>query len=89
MHGAKLDTSTNIEQDLTMSILFIANTIGTIGKLLVSYMAIRVHYSVWTEKHIDEKVFEEMKMEATFGVLGVLLIIIGYAIEAGVEFGVI
>jgi len=57
-------------------------TIDTIGKLLVSYTAVRVHYRFWKEHRIDEKLFVVMHKEQAIGILGMALIIIGYAIQA-------
>lgn len=60
-------------------------TIHTLGEIMVGFTAIMVHHRVWKEHKIDNKVFAEMNRERKIGVVGILLIIIGYIIElAGV-----
>ncbi|MBI2024563.1 MAG: hypothetical protein HYT03_00515 [Candidatus Harrisonbacteria bacterium] len=60
--------------------------IDTLGKLLVGYMAIAVHYRFWREHKIDDKVFSQMKREQKFGLFGLLLIAIGFALQLPVKF---
>lgn len=64
-----------------MSIEFIGFTLDVIGKILVAYTAIMVHYRFWQEHKIDEKVFAAMKNEFLIGILGVALIIVGYILQ--------
>jgi len=61
---------------------FIGYTIETTGKILVAYTAIAVHHRVWKEHQIDEKVFKTMKKEQLFGIIGIILIVVGYALQA-------
>jgi rRNA processing protein Gar1 len=56
-------------------------TISMIGKVMVAYTAIKVHFRVWKEHSIDERVFTEMKKEQWIGIFGIILIIIGYIFE--------
>lgn len=56
-------------------------TIHTMGEILVGYTAIMVHHRVWKEHKIDEVVFEEMRKERFMGIIGLLLIIIGFLIQ--------
>jgi hypothetical protein len=56
-------------------------TVSALGKLLVSYTAVRVHFRFWQEHQIDEQVFRTMKSEQRLGILGIALIAIGYLIE--------
>jgi hypothetical protein len=51
------------------------------GKIMVSYTVIRVHFRVWKEHQIDEKVFTAMKREQLVGIIGIALIIIGSAMQ--------
>lgn len=64
-----------------MSTEFIGFTLDVIGKVMVAYTAIMVHYRFWKERKIDEAVFMAMKRERIIGVLGVLLIIVGYFLQ--------
>ena len=65
-----------------MSIEFIGFTLDVVGKILVAYTAIMVHYRFWKEHKIDEVVFVTMKRERLIGVLGVILIVVGYFLQA-------
>lgn len=64
-----------------MSMTFIGFTFDVIGKILVSYTVIMVHYRFWKEHKIDEAVFAIMKYERIIAVFGVILIIIGYILQ--------
>jgi len=64
-----------------MSTEFIGFTLDVIGKIMVAYTAIMVHYRFWKEHKIDEKVFRIMKQERLIGIFGVALIIIGYLLQ--------
>lgn len=59
-------------------------TIHTMGEILVGYTAIMVHHRVWKEHKIDEVVFEEMRKERFMGIIGLLLIVIGFLIQIAV-----
>ena len=59
----------------------LGHTFDVIGKVLVSYTAIAVHYRVRKEHRIDENVFRSMKNEQVIGVIGIILIVIGYFLE--------
>ena len=56
-------------------------TIHTMGEILVGYTAIMVHHRVWKEHKIDEVVFEEMTKERLMGIVGLILIIIGFFMQ--------
>ena len=64
-----------------MDILFWGLTIGIIGKILLGFSVINVHWHVIKEKHIDKDVIWAMKRERWVAFAGVLLIIIGYFFE--------
>lgn len=59
----------------------IALTFDVVGKIMVAYTAIRVHFRVWREHKIDDMVFAEMKREQIAGISGIILIAIGYFIK--------
>lgn len=57
---------------------FLIETFDVVGKVLVSYTAIAVHYRVRKEHKIDKKVFSAMRKEQFVGVAGILLIVLSY-----------
>ena len=61
-------------------------TLETLGKLLVAFVAIMVHHRVLKEHRIDMKVLRSMKRERGVGILGVVLILIGYAVQLPFKF---
>jgi hypothetical protein len=56
----------------------LAFTLDAVGKVLIAYTAIRVHYRVRKEHKIDDKVFSSMKREQALGVWGIIFIVAGY-----------
>lgn len=60
---------------------FLGFTLDVIGKIMVAYTAIMVHYRFWKEHKIDERVFVVMKRERIIGVLGIALIVVGYLLQ--------
>jgi len=60
---------------------FIGFTLSAIGGLFVGYAAIMVHHRFRKEHKIDDRVFAIMKRESFIGVLGLVFIVIGYALE--------
>ncbi|MBI3114528.1 MAG: hypothetical protein HYZ07_01035 [Candidatus Harrisonbacteria bacterium] len=64
-----------------MVMAFIGFTLDAVGKILVSYTVIMVHYRFWKEHKIDERVFATMQRERIIAILGVILIIIGYLLQ--------
>lgn len=56
-------------------------TLDVIGKVMVAYTAIMVHYRFWKEHKIDEAVFELMKRERFIGIVGIICIVIGYFLQ--------
>lgn len=69
-----------------MSLEFVGFTLDVIGKVLVAYTAVMVHYRFWKEHKIDERVFAEMKREKVIGVLGIVFIIAGYILQIPSKF---
>lgn len=63
-------------------IIFIGFWMGVVGKVLVAYMAIRVHHRVRMEHKVDRHVFRTMRREHVLGVFGIAFIIIGGILEA-------
>lgn len=60
---------------------FLGSTLDVIGKVMVAYTAIRVHHRFWKEHKVDEKVFFEMQRERHIGIMGIVLLIIGYFLQ--------
>lgn len=56
-------------------------TIETLGKIVIAYTALRVHYRFRKERKIDIRVFMTMRREQLIGIIGIILIIIGYALQ--------
>lgn len=56
-------------------------TIDTIGKILVAYTALAVHHRFVKEHKVDEKLFMVMKKEQVIGVIGVIMIVVGFMIQ--------
>lgn len=64
-----------------MNLEFLGFTLDVIGKIMVAYTAIAVHRRVWKEHKVDEVVFRAMKKEQVIGIIGIILIIIGYLLQ--------
>ena len=59
----------------------LGRTLDVIGKILIAFTAIMVHHRFLKEHKVDDEVFLIMKREQALGILGVILIIIGFIIE--------
>jgi hypothetical protein len=64
-----------------MDLLFMGHTVEFIGKLMIGFTAVAVHYRFWKEHKIDEQVFREMRRERFVGVIGIVLMIVGYFLQ--------
>lgn len=62
-------------------IAIIGFILDTLGKLLVAYTSVMVHHRFRHEHKVDEQVFSAMKKEQTFGMIGILLILVGASME--------
>ncbi len=56
------------------------HTLETIGTIMIGMTALSVHHRVLNEHAITDSVFKSMKQEQIFGIIGVVLIIVGYII---------
>lgn len=65
-----------------MDIEILAKGVQVAGEVLIGLMALSVHHRVLHEHKIDEKVFSIMKREQFMGILGIGLIVAGFAVEA-------
>lgn len=59
----------------------IGSIIHTFGEIMVGFTAIMVHHRVWKEHKIDERVFQEMRRERQVGIIGLVLIVLGFTLE--------
>jgi len=59
----------------------LGHTFDTVGKIIIAYTALRVHFRFWKEHKIDDRVFKEMQKERLMGFIGISFIIIGYLLE--------
>ena len=64
-----------------MEIRLLIATLDILGTIFIAYAALRVHHRVLAEHKVDEKVFRSMKIEQKLGILGVIMIVIGYFVE--------
>lgn len=64
-----------------MNLEFLGFTLDVIGKIMVAYTAIAVHRRVWKEHKIDKTVFTAMRKEQVIGIIGIVLIVIGYLLQ--------
>lgn len=64
-----------------MNLEFLGFTLDVVGKIMVAYTAIAVHYRVWKEHKIDKTVFIAMRNEQTIGIIGIVLIVVGYLLQ--------
>jgi len=59
----------------------ISETLKVTGEVLIGLTAIMVHRRVWKEHRINPIVYKEMQREQIMGVLGIILLIIGYFMQ--------
>jgi len=57
------------------------STLETVGTLLIAWAALGVHHRVLNEHKISSKVFKVMRVEQKFGMLGIILVVIGYTLN--------
>ncbi len=61
-----------------MNLFIIGTTFDVVGKILIGIAVLLVHNHVIKEHKIDKEVLKHMRHEQLVGVIGILLIIIGY-----------
>mgnify|MGYP006290428201 CR=1 FL=1 len=64
-----------------MNLLFWGLTLGTIGKVMLALGVLMAHSQLEHEHRIDERVIRTFHKERTITLVGLALIVIGYAIE--------
>ena len=60
---------------------FISETLQVAGEIIIGITAIMVHRRVWKEHKINNRVYSEIKREQFIGIVGIVLLIIGYLIK--------
>lgn len=66
---------------MNTNIEFWALTFDFVGKLLIAITALLVHRKLIMEKRIDRIVLKNMKLEFSSGVLGIILLTVGYILH--------
>lgn len=59
----------------------LASTLDIIGKIMIAYTALAVHNRVQKEQKIDAPVFQSIKWEKVMGIVGIILMILGYLLH--------
>lgn len=59
----------------------LGHTIEIIGVLLIALTAMRVHTRVRKDHKIDKAVVNEMEKEKLIGILGIILIVLGFMLQ--------
>lgn len=72
-----------------MTALYIALTLGTLGKILLGFAVVRVHMHMAREHKIDGDVVASIKRERFVSIAAIFLIIIGYLLEMWFYSGVV
>jgi hypothetical protein len=60
---------------------FTGQTLQVIGEVMIGLTAIMVHRRFWKEHKIDTAVYREMKREQTIGIIGIIMLIVGYLLQ--------
>jgi len=66
---------------IEIGIDFLANTFEVTGSVMIGVAAMRVHHRVLYEHKIDKQVFNIMRVEQKLGVIGIVLLILGYLLQ--------
>lgn len=64
-----------------MNLLFWGMTLGVVGKVLVVLAVLHMHHSLVKEHRIDKKVILTYRQERVLTFIGLILIVLGYALE--------
>lgn len=64
-----------------MSTHFFGFTMQVTGEVMIGLTAIMVHRSVGKEHKINPVVYKEMQREQFIGILGIILLVVGYFIQ--------
>ena len=64
-----------------MNLLFLGMTLSVVGKVMIAIAVIRAHTELANEHRVDAKVIRTFRTERNITIMGIMLIIIGYALE--------
>jgi len=64
----------------------LSSTLDLIGKVMISYTALAVHFRMLKEHKMDEQVYKEIRRERIIGVLGIIFMVAAYLIKLPVYF---
>lgn len=64
-----------------MPLTLLADILDLIGVILIAVSVIRVHSGIIHEHRIDQKVIREMKGERRYAIVGIIFILIGFALN--------
>lgn len=64
-----------------MSLQTVGLTLHTAGTLLIGFAALMVHHRVSSQALIDRAVTRAMRLEQRLGIVGLLLVFIGYIFQ--------
>lgn len=56
-------------------------TLDVIGKVMIAFTALMVHHRFRKEHKVDESVFRIMRREQVIGMIGIILIVIGFVLQ--------
>lgn len=60
---------------------FVGYALDSIGKLMVAYTAVSVHYRFWKEHKVDDAVFAEMHAERKYAIIGIIMMVTGFLLQ--------
>lgn len=72
--------------DLHHTVDLIADIFEAVGSIMIAYAALAVHHRFRHEHKVDEAVFRIMKRERNWGLLGIVLTLIGLALHVSAKF---
>lgn len=64
-----------------MPLTLLADILDLIGVILIAVSVIRVHSEIVHENKIDQEVIREMKGEKRYAIVGIIFILIGFALN--------
>ena len=66
-----------------MEMFIIASTFDVIGKILIGLSVLLVHQRLLHERRVDKRVLTEMEHEQILVIIGIVSMVIGYAMHVG------
>jgi len=64
-----------------MNLEVIGFTLDVVGKIMIAFTALMVHHRFRKEHKVDEFVFRVMRREQVIGMVGIILIVIGFILQ--------